>query len=151
MKVGELENREVVFATPDEDLVTAARRMREMHVGSLVVVEEQPDGRYPVGIVTDRDLIVAVVAHDLGHARALAVSDVMSAPPTTAREEDDVSDAVRTMRRRGVRRLPVVDRDGRLSGILAFDDLVEWVAEQLGDLVRLIAREQRRERETRSP
>jgi predicted transcriptional regulator len=146
MKVGELCIREVVMAEREETVREAAARLRDMHVGCLVVSEERADGRYPIGIVTDRDLVIAVAAAEVGHARALRVDDVMTRDLIVARTDEDVHDAVSRMREHGVRRLPIIDRQGRLEGILAFDDLVEWMAEQLGDLAKLIAREQRQER-----
>jgi CBS domain-containing protein len=149
MRAGEMCMRDVAIAAADDDVMTAAKRMRELHVGSLVVVDEEDGDRYPVGIVTDRDLLVAVLTEELGHARELSVRDVMTTDILTAREDEDVYDALQRMRGRGVRRLPVVDDQGRLAGILTFDDLVEWVTEELEQLTKLVRREQERERATR--
>lgn len=146
MKTGELCIREVVIATPEEDVGDAARRMITLHVGSLVVTEEVDGGRRPVGMVTDRDLVAAMVANEVGHARSLTVSDVMSKELVTATDDEDVFDSLQRMRAHGVRRLPVVDPRGLLVGILTFDDLVEWLGEQLSELTRLVQSEQRHER-----
>lgn len=144
MKVGELCTRTVVVARPHEPVIIGGRRMRDLHVGCLVVVDDRQDGLHPVGIVTDRDLLSALVGeHADGEQRAL--EDVMTRDLLVARETDDVNDALERMRARGVRRLPVVDRRGVLQGILAFDDLVEWMGEQLADLAKLVSNEQRRE------
>ena len=147
MNAGELCNREVVFAYRDVRLVEAARLMREHHVGSLVVVVDRLSERVPVGILTDRDIVVAVVAKELD-PRTLAVGDVMTGELLTIREKDGISDALRLMREKGVRRVPVITHSGALAGILTIDDLLELVAEELGDFVRAIGRE--RVRETRA-
>jgi CBS domain-containing protein len=149
MKVGELCTRAVAIAHAGEHLLVAARRMRGLHVGCLVVVEDAGEGRRPVGIVTDRDLLMAIADSDPTPLEALCLSDVMTSDLITAAEDDDVADALDRMRQRGVRRLPVVDTRGVLLGILAYDDLVEWIGEQIGALARLVDKEQRREREAR--
>lgn len=148
MTVGEFCNREVVFIRRDESIPETARLMRRHHVGDLVVVEEQQDRRVPVGIVTDRDLVLEVIAQEVDPNK-LTVGDVMSIELVTAREEDSLFDAIKLMRRRGVRRVPVVDRAGVLVGILSVDDLLELFAETLGDLATLLQREQQREKERR--
>jgi CBS domain-containing protein len=148
MNVGELANRIVTFAYRATPLTEAARLMREQHVGSLVVVDEGPKGRVPVGMLTDRDIVVAVVAGEVD-PRTLTVGEVMQGEPITVREEDSVFDSLRLMRRRGIRRVPVVTLAGDLAGIITIDDLLGIVAEQLDDLVRAIATEQAREARVR--
>jgi len=148
MTVGQVCNRIVVFAYRDTPLPEAAKLMRENHIGSLVIVDEAARGRVPVGILTDRDIAVAVVAHALD-PRTLTVGEVMTGEPVTANEQDDVLDTLQRMRRRGVRRLPVVAANGTLAGIVTLDDLLELVAEQLGDIVQAITAEQSREARTR--
>ena len=138
MTAGELCSRTVVFAERDMGLVEAARLMRDHHVGALVVVDQANGKRVPVGVLTDRDIAVAVVAKEVD-ARTLRVGEVMSGEPITVREQDSVLDALRLMRERGVRRVPVTDAQGALVGILAADDVLEVVADQLGDLARAIA------------
>ena len=147
MNAGELCNREVVFAYRDTRLVEAARLMREHHVGSLVVVVDRLSERVPVGILTDRDIVVAVVAKALD-PRALTVGDVMAGELLTVREKDGIPDALRLMREKGVRRVPVLTHSGALAGILTIDDLLELMAEELGAFARTIDRE--RVRETRA-
>jgi len=149
MRVGEICNRTVVVAKRDTVLTEAAHLMREHHVGSLVVVEPSGKGNVPAGIVTDRDIVVAVVAEGVD-PRKIAVGDVMPQRLVTVGEEDSVFDALRLMRARGIRRVPVLAADGTLAGIVAIDDLLEIVAEQLNDLVRAIATEQSRETHDRT-
>jgi CBS domain-containing protein len=123
--------------------------MREHHVGGLVVVQEKFGKRVPVGIITDRDLVIEVIAAgvDMGD---ISVGDIMSDPLVTACEGDDLLETLKMMRARGIRRLPVIDDDdGALAGILTVDDLIDLFSEQIADLARLIAFEQKREQEKR--
>jgi len=149
MKVGEVCNREAAFVYEHERVSEAARVMREHHVGSLVVVAEEPRGLVPVGILTDRDIVVEVLTAGLDY-RTVSVGEIMSRELIAAREEDDVLDAFKTMRSRGIRRLPVLTRSGTLAGIVTVDDLLELVAEQVDDLVKTIASEQSREARART-
>jgi CBS domain-containing protein len=97
-------------------------------------------------VLTDRDLVVSVLAGGRGDAEALTVGAVMTTRPVTAREGDDVLDALKKMRSFGVRRLPIVNEGGGLEGIVTFDDVVSVLAEELSDLSDLMVREQKRER-----
>jgi CBS domain-containing protein len=146
MNVGEMCNREVVVAYKTMTLPEAAKLMREHHVGSLVVVVDRLSERVPVGMLTDRDLTIAVLAKEVD-ARTLAVRDVMSTELLTVREQDSMTDALRLMRERGVRRVPVLTHSGALAGIVTIDDVLDILAEELADVVHAIERE--RVRETR--
>jgi CBS domain-containing protein len=148
MRVGEFCSREVVIVDREETIVEAARLMREKHVGDVVVVEERAGERFPVGIMTDRDIVVQLVAAGIA-LDAVSIGDAMSFELVTAREEDGLLDTIRQMQLKGVRRLPVVDGRGALVGILSIDDLLELISEQLSGLVTVITREQEREREFR--
>ena len=150
MNAGEICNREVVIAYRDTSLAEAARLMREHHVGSLIVVIERAKERVPVGILTDRDIVVAVVAKELD-ARTLKVGEVMSGGVFAVREQDGLAEVLRAMREHGVRRVPVVTPGGALAGILTIDDLLELVADELSDFVRTISRERVREKRLREP
>lgn len=149
MNIGEICNREVVVAYRDTRLVEAARLMREHHVGSLVIVVDRLSERVPVGIITDRDILVAVVAKELD-PRGLTVSDVINAGGVlVVREQDGLADVLRLMREKGVRRVPVVTKSGALAGIVTIDDLLELVADELHDLVRAVGQERVREARVR--
>jgi CBS domain-containing protein len=149
MNAGEICNREVVVAHRDTRLVEAARLMREHHVGSLVIVVDRLSERVPVGIITDRDIVVAVVAKELD-ARGLTVGDVINAGGAlVVREQDALPDVLRVMREKGVRRLPVVTKSGALAGIVTIDDLLELVAEELDGFVRTVKQERLRETRVR--
>lgn len=145
MSIGEFCNREVVYALRETTVVEAAKLMRSHHVGSLVVVDQIGTGkRKPVGIVTDRDIVVEVTATGLD-PKTITAEDIMSSQLAMVREEDTVEQTMEMMRFKGVRRLPVVDRDGGLAGIITIDDLLELVAENLVELTRIVSREQAEE------
>jgi CBS domain-containing protein len=148
MRVGEFCNRDVVIVRKDAQVLEAAQLMRSHHVGDLVVIEERAGRRMPVGIITDRDIVVEVVAKNVA-LDAVSIGDVMSFELTTASEDDDIFDTVKLMRTRGVRRVPVVDNQGALTGILAIDDLLGLLEELVGDVTGVIVREQAREQKVR--
>ncbi|NIR58588.1 MAG: CBS domain-containing protein, partial [Gammaproteobacteria bacterium] len=123
MSVGEYCNREVIVVASDEPVRVAAELMRRRHVGDVVVIEEQDGLTVPTGIVTDRDLVVEVMAPGLSPDE-LRVQDIVTEPLLTARESDSLPETLAHMRRRGVRRAPVVGDDGGLVGILTVDDII---------------------------
>lgn len=145
MGIGELCSREVVFVSPGESVGEAARLMREHHIGSLVVVDRKQAMKRPIGMITDRDVAVGVVALGLD-PEATPVEVVMRGSVSTLRENDGVARAVALMRSEGVRRIPVVDASGALVGILAADDLIDLLAEEMSGLAEMLDRGVRRER-----
>lgn len=148
MTVGQFCNRDVIIAPRTMPLVEVAQLMRLHHVGSIVVVDEDESQRKPVGIITDRDIVVEVIATGAPFDELIA-SDVMSSPLLSAREEDSLWDTLQRMRARGVRRLPVTDDDGVLAGFLSVDDMLELFSGELQDLVYLTKHEQQREQAVR--
>lgn len=148
MLVGEFCNRDVVIVDKTSSVRQASQLMRSQHVGDLVVVEERGGQRIPVGIITDRDIVLEVIAKDVD-LDAVTIGDVMSFDLTTASEDDAVLETVKLMQAKGVRRVPVVDKRGALVGILAVDDLIELMQELVGDVSSLIVREQKREQRKR--
>jgi CBS domain-containing protein len=149
MSVGELCNREVVVVGPDASILEAVKLMREHHVGDIVVVEQRPSEPVPVGILTDRDIVIEVLAEEVD-PQSVSVRDVMSDSLVTAREDEDLLDIVGRMRLHGVRRVPVVNQQGGLEGIVTVDDILELLAEQMNGLAALVKVEQQRERERRA-
>ncbi|HVY79599.1 MAG TPA: CBS domain-containing protein [Steroidobacteraceae bacterium] len=142
MNVGQICQRRVVMVRKTEDLATAARLMREHHIGYLVVVEPSLEeaGFTPIGVLTDRDIVVSVVARE-ADPRMLRVEDVMTRNPVTIMAEDSVTDALEQMRRIGVRRLPVVGDCGLLQGIVSLDDILAHMARDFGNAADAITRE----------
>jgi len=150
MNIQDICNRKVIVAPRAEMIVDAAKRMRTSHVGALVVVEARNGRHVPVGILTDRDIVISVVAGDPGHLDTLLVGDVMSSDLVTAQGRESVETALERMHEHGVRRLPVVDEAGALIGILTLDDVLEYVTKQQNEIVALVAREQQQERHYRT-
>lgn len=124
--------------------------MRDDHVGDVVVVEERGEHRVPVGLVTDRDIVVGLLAKDVEHIARLNVGDLLISDVITARESEDVTTVLDRMRHYGVRRVPVVNPDGELVGIFAVDDLLAILAEDLSAVVTLFASGRRREHKQRA-
>ena len=148
LTAGEICSRSVTIAFGETPLDGAARLMRDNHVGCLVVVDEVAGKRIVVGVLTDRDIVTAVVAPGLD-AAALRVEDVMTTDLVTAREDDSLIDLVRTMRRKGVRRIPVVGGQGELIGVVTLDDVLDILSQELSLLVGAIESEGKRERQMR--
>ncbi|HXU92790.1 MAG TPA: CBS domain-containing protein [Gallionella sp.] len=148
MAIGEICNREVVILGRDESALDAAKLMRQHHVGDVLVVEERMGRKEPVGIVTDRDLVVEIMAPGLDPS-AITVGDIMGADLVSVRENTGVFEAIQYMRSKGVRRLPVVDANNGLVGILALDDLLELLSEELLAISKLVKLEQQKEARSR--
>lgn len=144
MTIGEICKKDIVVAGRETTVREAANLMRELHVGNVIVV----DSEKPVGIVTDRDIVVGVVAPSLD-AVSLTVGDIMGPDLMVAATEDDVLSTVRRMTKEGIRRMPVVDQNGALAGVFALDDFLHILSRQMQAVSRLIAREQKREADTR--
>jgi CBS domain-containing protein len=150
MKIADICSRNVITIDGEEAIVEAARRMREYHVGALVVIDRRRSGRRPVGILTDRDLVVSVLAEDPEDLDRLLVSDVMTADPVTVTPDQSLDEALDRMRAAGARRLPVVDPEGALVGLVSFDDITDVFARQIGLLASVLQTEQSREWQRRS-
>ena len=137
LSAGDICTRNVAFTHRAMPVRDAAQLMRQHHVGSLVVVDETDEGRLVVGMLTDRDIVTGIVAKDVD-PKMVTVGDVMSADLVTAVEEDSIVDLLATMRRKGVRRIPIVDAEGVLVGLAALDDLLEVIAEELSLVAKAI-------------
>ena len=146
--IGKFCTRDVVTVAPDASVVDACTLMRKHHVGAIVIVEEGGDGRKPLGILTDRDIAVEVVALGLA-PETLKVSEVVQRPVTTIRDDSGYAETVRLMSVNGVRRMPVVDAGGKLVGIITVDDILRQLASPLVALSDLVARERHFEQTTR--
>ena len=144
MPISEICNREVIIVQRDTTVHDAAKLMRQHHVGDVVVVEERKGVKVPVGIVTDRDLVVEIMAPDLVQM-VITVGDIMAPKLATVKDSTGIYETIQYMRGEGVRRLPVVDSKGGLIGILTLDDLLELLAEELLELARLVRHEQKKE------
>jgi len=149
MKAGEFCNRDVVTATRDLSVLEVARLMREHHVGSLVIIEEVEGHARPVGILTDRDIVIEVIAKDIA-VTGVTAGDVMTFSLLKVTEDENIFDVARRMRCRGVRRVPVITNAGELAGIIALDDLLGLLSQELSLLSTITTREAEQELAKRS-
>ena len=138
MKVIDLCTRKVTTAPASAPVAALSKLMRSDHVGSVVVTAE--GSRKPMGIVTDRDIVMEVVAMGLDPA-TLTAGDIMTASPAVAGAGDDALWALKIMRDRGVRRLPIVDAGQHVMGVIALDDVMQHVGSTLNDIAQLIGSE----------
>lgn len=138
----------VATVEPDASALEAARRMREHHVGDLIVVQANEHGRRPIGVVTDRDLVVGVMAKSVDPSQ-VRVSELIGEGVATIREDADLSAGIAKMRANGFRRLPVVSSFGELVGVLTLDDAIDALSAQLASLATITRRQPAEERRRR--
>lgn len=148
MRVADICARRVVTVERETSIREAIALLRDEHVGDVVVTEPHPSGVAPIGILTDRDIVLELLARDVD-LDAVTCGDVMTSDLATVEAEDEIVDAIEIMQTRAVRRLPVVGADGELSGLLSLDDVIAVLSETIGGLWPVIRRQQRLERERR--
>jgi CBS domain-containing protein len=141
MLLKEICTPDVVLCSSDTCVLTAARIMRQKHVGDLVVVDDPDGDQTPLGMVTDRDIVVEVLGKELD-PRTVTVAEIMRKPAVIANECEDVSQAIERMKAHGVRRIPVMGEDRKLIGIVAVDDLLRKLAAVASALADIVDREQ---------
>lgn len=134
MSVGRICTREVHIASPSETVTAAAERMATKNVGCLVVLSES---QRPVGIITDRDITIKVTGKKMD-AQYTAVADIMTAHPRVIPDTTPIDDAIAVMRNGGIRRLPIVDSEGYLLGLLSLDDVMELLLEEFTNINQLL-------------
>jgi signal-transduction protein with cAMP-binding, CBS, and nucleotidyltransferase domain len=127
----------------------AARLMRDRHVGSLVVTDTSDGKPMPVGILTDRDIVIEIISRDIPLDQ-VTVGDIMTYALLKVTEDENIFDVAQRMRARGVRRVPVISRLGDLIGIIAADDILELLSEELSLLSKITMREAEQEKAKRS-
>ncbi len=140
MLLKEICTPDVVHCAPEVTALGIARLMRERHVGDVVVVEDEED-QTPIGVVTDRDIVVEVLGRELDPAK-VAAREIMRKPVVIARTTEDAGQAVERMKAHGIRRIPVMDERHKLAGIVCLDDLLKQLAAEAAALVEIISREQ---------
>jgi CBS domain-containing protein len=148
MRIGDTCTRDVVQCTRTATALELAQLMRSSHVGDVVVVDERDGYKIPVGIVTDRDLALEVIARERDPA-AVTAGELIGAELVTAGEQDDIYEVTELMRFKGVRRVPVVDERGGLAGIVTLDDLLSLIGGELTLLGRVMSRERFQEAQSR--
>jgi CBS domain-containing protein len=144
MTIGAICNREIITVQRDATVLHAAKLMRQYHVGDVIVVENRIKQCVPVGIVTDRDIVVELVATELD-CNVITVGDIVISKLIVVKDSAGVFEAIQLMVSKGVRRLPVVDDGGGLVGIVTLDDLLLLLAKEFSSLAKLVAREQKNE------
>jgi CBS domain-containing protein len=144
MTIGAICNREVITVQRDATVLHAAKLMRQYHVGDVVVIENRQDKAVPIGIVTDRDVVVEVIATELDGA-VITVGDIMVVSLSVVKASAGILEAIQLMTSKGVRRLPVVDDDDSLVGIVTLDDLLLLLGKEFGALSKLVAKERKNE------
>lgn len=149
MAIGEFCNRDVVFATREMSLPEAAQLMRDHHVGDLVVVDEVDGKRTPVGVVTDRDIVIEIIAKSLD-LDEFSVGDIMASQLVSVQETEGVFETIRLMRTKAIRRIPVLNSEGGLAGVVSADDILELLAEEMTELAKVAPRGQEREAKLRT-
>ncbi|KTD68268.1 CBS domain protein [Legionella steelei] len=144
MRVGEYCNRNVVVINGNESVKNAAELMRSYHVGDLVLIEEHDSQKIPICIVTDRDLVIEVMAAGV-KPESLLVRDILTEPFRCVFENDSHFDALEIMHSPKIRRLPVINDDKTLIGIITLDDLIEILTEAMGQIVNVVKLQQKKE------
>ncbi len=137
MSAGRICVRSTDVSNPTESVQSVARRMLDRNIGSLIVVNER---LAPVGMITDRDLTVRVLAEGLD-AASTTVGEVMTCDPAVAMETTAIEEVLRIMRSGPYRRVPVVDTDGRLVGLVTLDDILDLLSEEFNSIGKLLRKE----------
>lgn len=148
MNLMSITNPTVVVAMPDTAVTTAAQLMREHHVGALVVMSSDSDDALPTGVLTDRDLVVEVLAQEVD-PDLVTVGDITLHRLVTAHMDDSIFEAATLMSSEGVRRLVVVDDDGGMVGLVSMDDVIVALSQTMNMLAKAIPTEIRTERRER--
>lgn len=148
MPIADCCTREVVCCTVDTTVQEAAALMRKYHVGTVVVLDNKPGHTEPLGVVTDRDIVIETVATGLDTATFTA-GDIMSTPVARVREDAGVFDALHTMHEHGVMRLPVTSARGELVGLVSAVDLLQLLAGEINLLAASTEREREHEKRVR--
>lgn len=142
-------NMNVICCDADTGISLVAGLMRRHHVGDVIVIEINSDGlRIPIGIVTDRDIMVESIALDID-AKLFTAADMMTAPLVTVREDACLFDAIKLMRNRKIRRLPVLAHAGNLFGIITSDDIINLLASELSLMAAAMVEQPGREESLR--
>jgi CBS domain-containing protein len=148
MLLKDIYTADVVCCARETDAMAAAVLMRQRHVGDLVILDSLDGDRIPLGVVTDRDLVVGVLAQGLDPS-STTVGSLAKQPVIIANESEDVSQVIERMRHHGIRRMPVVGHDGAVVGIVTLDDLLSVVVTEANALLEATARGQKQEQHQR--
>lgn len=148
MKVKDVCNPAVITAQRHDSAVKLAELMREYHVGLLVVADSIGTKLMPIGLITDRDIVIEIVAKNL-RPEDLTANDIMATELIMASVDDNIDEVILRMHQNKVRRLPVVDQQGLLYGIVALDDLLQLIVSELRALSEITQRQILKEADSR--
>ena len=148
MPISECSNIGVVCCEADATIPDVAALMRKYHVGDVVVVEKKDDSSIPIGIVTDRDIVIETIALQLD-VKVFTAGDIMNAPIVTVQENEGLLETLRVMREHKIRRMPVVTDAGTLYGIVTADDIINLLAAELSMMTGAIVEQPVREAKLR--
>lgn len=143
MRVGDICTKNAVTVTASTRVRSAAETMRDEHVGDVVVTKD--DKRLPIGILTDRDIVLALASRGDDALGDVPVGEIMTKAVIVASEHDEIDEVLSNMKANGVRRVPVIDRRDDVIGVLAYDDLVAYYSKQLATLSKVVGAEIARE------
>lgn len=145
MQLAELCNKKVIDIAKEETILNATKLLRNEHVGCLIVTETKDGIKTPIGIVTDRDIVLKVLDYNTNPAN-ISVYDIMDSKFVTAKVTDDIHTALNLMQQNGIRRIPLVDDHNHLVGIVTADDMFAHFSKELNQLSSAIHMEQSREK-----
>lgn len=149
MNITEIASMNPISIAPDASAREAAITMRDTHVGCVIVATGSDDDRLtPVGVVTDRDLAIMLIAMN-ADPDEVTVQDIMSSDPLILSQGDAVEDAIEMMNSHAVRRAPIVDAKGFLIGVVSIEDLVSVISDHLQKLADLLFEGMEYERQRR--
>lgn len=136
MPIRKIATKNVVTLTPEATVQDAAKKMREYHVGNVVIVESKNGKTVPLGILTDRDIVLSLVAFGLDASKVLA-EEIMAPLLTTAKSTDSFNHVLELMKQHGVKRIPLVNSAGALEGIVSDEDIISILAFELTNVARI--------------
>lgn len=140
MEAGEICTRNTVIIRDDKRVKDAAKLMKQYNIGCLVVVRSQKDNNIPIGIVTDRDIVIKAMLNS--NPGELEIKEFMSAPVITVQEHTSIFDTLAKMRYNGIRRVPVVNGKGHLTSILALDDIMDFLLTEISEISQIFKKEE---------
>lgn len=135
MTIGDIARGRVVTASPDATVKSIVESMHEHDVG-CIVIEQRGE---PIGLITDRE--VALQLRDTPDLASHAVEEFMTTGLVTVHEDDGIAEVLETLSDAGIRRVPVVDDDGELVGIVSIDDVAVLLSDEIDDLTRVVAKQ----------
>jgi CBS domain-containing protein len=140
MSIKDICGRQVVTATKDASVNEVAKLMKKHNVGNVVIIDNQVTTNKPIGILTDRDITMKIVAEDVD-ARQISAGDIMTENLLLLHGNQSINEAIDMMCAKGVRRAPISDDTHKIIGIASIDDLFILLAEEMGSLSKLIRKQ----------